>query len=169
MPQTRKPKSLRWPIIVITLLVIHVGLMLTAVAIATADRSFAVTPNYYQKAVHWDQTKALQQASDKLGWKAQVLVGSDLDALNQREISIELKDADGHEVTADKGELRLFHYSRGNDIQTIALKARDGKLVGSASLGHPGFYEFQLTATRGSQTFVEIATRHVEAVRRSGS
>ena len=51
-------KIQRWPMLVVGLLVTHVGLMSWAVVICTSDMNSAVIPNYYEKAVRFDQTKA---------------------------------------------------------------------------------------------------------------
>jgi hypothetical protein len=50
--------SKRWPLIVVALLGAHVGLMSWAVTKCVGDRNAAVIPNYYEKAVHYDDFKA---------------------------------------------------------------------------------------------------------------
>ena len=48
--------SIRWPLIVIGLLLGHMAIMFVAVVLATRDHgSSAVIPDYYQKAVNWDR------------------------------------------------------------------------------------------------------------------
>jgi hypothetical protein len=51
-------RHLRWPLIVLGLLVGHISLMVVAVIIATHDQANTVLPDYYQKAQHWDQDRA---------------------------------------------------------------------------------------------------------------
>lgn len=61
-----------WPWFVASLLVATAaaqGIMLYA---ATHDPTFAVVPDYYDKAVAWDSTHAIQEASAALGWRAVV-------------------------------------------------------------------------------------------------
>lgn len=155
-------KSYRWPIIIAAMLVVHVLATITAIVIATSDRSFAVVPNYYQQAVNWDQTKAAQQTSDALGWKAAVSVSPAVDALGQRQITVDLHDADGKPILADKAEVKFFHYSHGNDPQTIQLSAQDGKLTGKASVRFEGFHEFQLTIHASGKSFIQTLTQYVQ-------
>jgi len=58
-PSVRPERHLRWPLIVIGLLLGHMAIMFVAVVLATRDRaSSAVIPDYYQKAVDWDRTHA---------------------------------------------------------------------------------------------------------------
>ena len=50
--------SKRWPIFVVALLLTHVSLMVWAVAVFVQDPNSTVIPNYYEKAVHYDDLKA---------------------------------------------------------------------------------------------------------------
>lgn len=52
-----KPGSLRWPMLVVLLLVSHVTLMAWAVTRITQDRNGGVIPNYYQKSLKWDEDR----------------------------------------------------------------------------------------------------------------
>jgi cytochrome c oxidase assembly factor CtaG len=53
-PATKKPGFPRWGLIAIGLLVAHMTLMITAVVVISRSK-YEVVPDYYQKAVHWDQ------------------------------------------------------------------------------------------------------------------
>jgi nitrogen fixation protein FixH len=154
-------KSYKWPVIIIGLLVAHTLLMLTAVTIATSDRSFAVVPNYYQKAVDWDQTKAAQQASDKLGWKATLTISDAVTPKGEREVTLTIVDADGKPVEVSKAQFKYLQYAHGNEAQDTTLLARDGKLAGTLLLRYEGFHEFIITATAGDKVFVEKITQYV--------
>jgi len=160
-------KSYKWPLIIIGLLVVHTAAMLTAVTIASSDRSFAVIPNYYQDAVKWDQTKAAQQASDKLNWKVEIIIASTADPLGNRLVAVRIVDADGKAVEMQKVQLKYFHFSHGGNPHDVALLARDGKIEGAIPLRYEGFHEFNLTATAGEKVFVEKVTQYVNAAARS--
>lgn len=153
----------RWPVIIVLLLVTHIVLMLTAMTIATSDRSFAVVPNYYQEAVKWDQTKAAQTASNSLGWKVSLDIDANIDPKGERQVSVKVTDAAGAAVDVSKVELRYFHYAHGNDPRDITLLSHDGKISGSLPLRFEGFYEFIINATAGDKRFVEKVTQYVNA------
>ena len=51
-------KIKRWAVFAIALLVTHFTLMCLAVVICTRAGNVAVIPNYYDKAVHFDDIKA---------------------------------------------------------------------------------------------------------------
>ena len=50
------------------LLVAWAGANIAFVVITSRDASFAVEPNYYAKALAWDQTMAQQARNEALGW-----------------------------------------------------------------------------------------------------
>lgn len=48
----------RWAVIVVGILLTHTSLMILAVVIFVRHHDDGVIPNYYEKAVHWDEIKA---------------------------------------------------------------------------------------------------------------
>jgi hypothetical protein len=66
---THPRRHLKWPLIVVGLLVVHMSAMVVAVVIATHHNSGgAVIPDYYQKAVNWDRTQSqLRNAAEPRG------------------------------------------------------------------------------------------------------
>lgn len=52
--------SSRWPLIIVGLLTAHVTLMMWAVAKCKSAGDLGVIPNYYEKAVRYDEYKAEQ-------------------------------------------------------------------------------------------------------------
>src|SRR3954466_7927827 len=95
---TRKFRYWPWPLIVVGLLLGHVSIMVTAVILATGDKSFAVLPNYYEKAVNWDKNQAELRASEKLGWQVTLVPSPDVDPAGHRSLMLTLADATGHAV-----------------------------------------------------------------------
>ena len=61
--------SKRWPLIVVGILLTHVAGMSWAVVKFVNDKNSAVIPNYYEKAVRWDEIKAAR-ARDAAAGKA---------------------------------------------------------------------------------------------------
>lgn len=50
----------RWAAIVVAILFTHTSFMILAVVIFVRHHEDGVIPNYYEKAVHWDEIKARQ-------------------------------------------------------------------------------------------------------------
>jgi hypothetical protein len=64
-PTARPQRHLRWPLIVIGLLLGHMCIMLVAVVLATREHPSKVIPGYYEKAVNWDRTQAELRAANR--------------------------------------------------------------------------------------------------------
>ena len=50
--------SIRWPAFVVGILATHTGLMILAVMLFVRHHDAGIIPDYYDKAVHWDQNRA---------------------------------------------------------------------------------------------------------------
>ena len=61
-----------WVLIVVGLLSTHLICILVMVRIASRAND-GVIPDYYRQATNWDSTQAQRRASEKLGWRVQVV------------------------------------------------------------------------------------------------
>jgi nitrogen fixation protein FixH len=154
--------SLRWPLIIVALLGGHVALMLTAAAIAVRDRSFAVVPNYYQSALHWDQQQAERRVSAELGWKVQVEPAAQVDPTGGRAVRFVLRDAGNKPIEGATLSLRYYHHAHASDAAEIRL-AREEQGVFSTTLPmrYAGFWQFDVTAEARGRTFTTSLTQYV--------
>src|SRR5664279_5249071 len=88
-----KTKGWYWPWLIAALLVATVagqGVMLYA---AASDPTFAVEPDYYKKAVDFDDVIAQEAANQRLGWGASAVIGAR--AAAGAEFTLRLADAKG--------------------------------------------------------------------------
>jgi nitrogen fixation protein FixH len=156
------PKSLRWPIIVISLLSVHLLLMLLVAAIATRDRSFAVIPDYYRNAIEWDQRQAQRRASEALGWKLTIEPSEQIDPLGRRAIRFTLTDAQGRRVEAAFLDVSCFHHAHARDVVRVTLSATEpGRFAATLPMRYPGFWQFDIKATARDQMFTTSITHYV--------
>ena len=156
-----------WPIIIIGMLVGHVILMLVMVYLAVSDRSFAVEPNYYEKAMHWDETQAAQRASDALGWQAELKVAETADTYKMREVQCVLCDNQRQPIQGAEVKLIAFSHARGRQRHAMRLDPGPyGQYHGQLRVDRAGFWEFRITATRDQDTFTE--TQVVKVVPAAG-
>ena len=154
----------KWPFIVVGLLLAHVGLMTAAVMLATRDKSFAVTPDYYEQALHWDRDQAAKRASEKLGWKLEIQPADQVDPLGRRAATLALTDATGKPIPDAAIEIVYFHHSHAASPLTLkAVTGADGRATQSVPMRYSGFYDFRCTATAGGKTFVSTITQFVGA------
>jgi len=126
---------------------------------AHSDRSFAVEPEYYQKAIAWDETAAQQQFNTSLAWSPAISLG-DVGALG-RIINLSLTDRAGNPIPDARITITAFHNARASDRLTAELSPVDPERPGlyraQLPLDRPGLYEIRLTARRSADTFT--ATR----------
>lgn len=153
------------PAVVIGLLGGHMLFIFTAIAIGTGDPSFAVVPDYYQKAVDYDERKALLAQSDKLGWSIDVSPGNEADAIGQRDLIVQLRDASGQPVRDAVMKIDGFHQARASQpIAMMCAEVLPGQYVGKARLTREGFWQFTIDVTAGDERFVAEMTQFLPAV-----
>jgi len=139
----------RWTLIIVGLLVMQVIFGGVSVALALRGRGVVVEADYYNKAVHWDDHEALVQASQKLGWKADVRVGDVATSKGERALMITLRDKDGVPVEGARVEAAFFHRAAALDVTQVELKASGaGVYSASVPVNRVGVWEFRLTVHR---------------------
>ncbi len=87
-----------WPGFVITLLGTQVVLILVMAYVASYDRSFAVEPDYYQQALHWNAHQAQTRANQALGWRVEMGVSDESDVYRNRGIRCTISDRTGNPI-----------------------------------------------------------------------
>ena len=153
LSQRDRKLSLRWPLIVVALLSGHLLLMVGAAVIATRDRSFAVAPNYYERALAWDKTRAEGRASEKLGWTVGIEPSRDVTPDGQRKLSVVLKDSQGQPISNASVQLEFYHHAHARDSQvvTIPSSSEPGRYTSVLPMRYAGFWQFDLRASAGDQ------------------
>jgi len=136
-----------FPYMLIGLLLISVGSNVYLLVRATNDPSFAVEPDYYEKAVEWDALQEAKAASDRLGWKAEVDATRD-------EIIVRLEDAAGIPVEGAVVHVVAFHNARAGDRRRAQL-AEEGQGVYrmNGPFERPGLWEMRISAVRDEDHF----------------
>ena len=67
----------KWPLFVVSLIALNMCFAIATLVLANSDRSFAVEPDYYRKAVEWDATAAQRAHSAALAWDPHVSLAAD--------------------------------------------------------------------------------------------
>ena len=162
-PPRRPAKRSKWPLLVVALLAAHVMILVVVVLVATRDPSFAVTPNYYENAVHWDQSQAQRRASEKLGWRLEVAAADEAERDGSRAVTFTLADAAGTPLTGAKLDVTCFHHAHANQpVHLNATTAADGRATQVMPLRRAGFWDFQCLATAADgRTFTQTITQYV--------
>ncbi len=147
------PPHIAWPLFIVGLLTMSVVTVTITVMAARSDGGAQVIDDYYQKAVNWDETAALQAASDALGWQADVAVGpADADA---RPVEITLRDREGLPIEGAEGTIRAFRPQRAGVVAESPLMATEtpGLYRQTFPINQAGLWDFEIVATQDSLRF----------------
>lgn len=168
-PNERERRS-RWPYIVVGLLATHVTVMLLAVKIASSGGGHSVVPDYYRKAVNWDESRAKIRASALLGWTVSVTpaVLSGQDGL--RELRFVLQDKEGGPIAGAHVVARVWHHAIGESHEVTASPTdAAGVYAARAPMSQPGAWECELVVDRGAEHFIHTVTLHIASPLGAGS
>jgi hypothetical protein len=133
----------------------------TLTYIALDDPHFALEPDYYEKAVHWDRAQALARESAATGINAEVgpLVRS---ADGSVELQLRLLDRDAKPVVGASVSLEAFPNAFANQVERPALReVAPGVYAGRLSRAVLGVWELRLNATLGALQFRQVLRQDV--------
>jgi nitrogen fixation protein FixH len=148
-----KRSARMWPIAIVAVLgstvVANVALL-----VATRGDGAAVEPDYYGKALRWDETLAARAASDALGWRADATLEG-LDRDGRALVRVRITDRGGVPVRDARVRVTAIHNLDPLHPVTGALApAPSGRYATRLPLGRLGWWELRLEADRGDQRFV---------------
>lgn len=148
-------RAWRWPLMVVGLIGGNMTLVGVTVYFATNDPSAAVEPDYYRKAVAWDDKARERSESERLGWSIDVrLRGGE-------QVEFTINDRDGRPVSgAVLGGLAFAEARASQRIPLVASEGDAGRYIASVKFSRAGLWRFEIEATRGTERF--IATSQVE-------
>ncbi|MEN8162944.1 MAG: FixH family protein [Acidobacteriota bacterium] len=156
-----KPE-VRWPLFIIGLLVLQVGLGVFFFLKATSDPSFAVEEDYYQKAVNWEDKQAQDRKNTELGWTLEHSIGTINDDQSTRTLTAELIGRDSNTITGATVRVETFHNVRAGEILRAELQETGpGHYEVRLPMLRPGLWEIRFTAELGSERFTHTAREHV--------
>lgn len=151
--RARKPIVRRWPVILGSLLLLQAGGVIGMVVVSGRDPSFAIEPDYYEKALAWDQTSRQREHSASLGWSIDLAPPGASGTL-----VLTLRDRLGRPLEGAAVTLETYHHARASDRATTKLPpAGDGRYAAPVPLQRAGLWEARITIVRGPDTFT--ATR----------
>lgn len=149
----RRPLRSRWPMMIFALIGLNMSIVAITIYAATSDPSVASEPDYYAKAVDFNQTIRQRETNARLGWSARPSIHVD----NQRSLlSVTAADADGLPIANAAVSVVCFPTLRSKDRQVLALTPiADNTGVYSAPfrLDRPGLWNFRISVTREGSIF----------------
>jgi nitrogen fixation protein FixH len=141
----------RWAWFPVGLLGLLVTVQVVLFKLSSGDDSFAIEPEYYQKAVNWDARAREREISERLGWQAQATIVQTGTASTLRVILLDRTAAPLRSATL---AVDAFPNSRATQVQHLALReVSPGVYEGELRITHGGEWEVRLQAKRALDTF----------------
>ena len=153
-----------WPVGLAALLVGSAGANIALVVITSRDASFAVEPDYYAKALAWDETMAQQARNEALGWSLGLRV-EPTGELGRVTVAVGLSDGAGVPLPGARIAIEALHNARASRVLTAVLEPRDLGYAAVMPLSRPGLWEFRVRVTRGPDVFTATLMRDVPEAR----
>jgi len=149
------PHHVVWPGLVIVILGASLTGGIITITIASSDPSFAIKPDYYEKALAWDERHAAKRDSDALGWRADITLTGAPNASGERRVTLRLEDDAGQAIDDAGVTCELFHKARSADRITLTLElGPDGTYQAWLPSPREGAWHVGIIATRAADTFV---------------
>lgn len=148
------PAHIRWPAGIVALLGMSVVIQTFAIFVAHGDPSFAVEPDYEQKAANYDDVIAQRQANAALGWTASVrTVPADRPG-GAVIVRVRLVDGTGAPVDGAAVSFDACHVGRASNVLHSSLSPdASGSYSVELPASRSGIWEFRITATRSDDVF----------------
>ncbi|HRQ73547.1 MAG TPA: FixH family protein [Phycisphaerales bacterium] len=152
------PARLFWPGMVVALISISLCFAGVTAFIALTDPSFAVEPDYYEKALRWDESREQSARNDELDWRVRIEVAGTTDALGRREVRLTALDADGRPLEEAAASVEMFHHARSSQRLTATLtESTPGVFVGPLPIAREGLWEVRFEIRRAADAFTGSA------------
>lgn len=168
----RRGRGLGWPIGIAAVLGTTVAVNFWVLRIASADPSMVVEPDYYRKALHWDDEMAQARANVALGWRLAPTLAP-VGPEHRAELAVALTDRAGAPLSGATVRVEAFPIVRSADVvrATLAAAAPAGAYAGTLAVATTGQWELRFTVVRGGDRFTaadrvtaaRAPTRHADA------
>jgi nitrogen fixation protein FixH len=129
--------NLSWKYVVIGLLGLNFAIVAVTVILAGNEDRATPEPDYYAKAMHWDDHQRQLTRNRDLGWKIS-WDGGEFSPGGERVIRVGIMDSKGEAIVDATVSVTIYHNAASNN-----------RLAGTAVAESPGVYKVQLPAPRG--------------------
>ncbi|MEO1128977.1 MAG: FixH family protein [Planctomycetota bacterium] len=137
-----------WPAFIVSIFMVSVVFMGILLSLATGDPNLEVEPDYYARAMSWDERQALRASSARLGWRTDITHEGDV-------LRVTVHDADDV-LVGDTIRVMAFHRALRSEAHTLEQTA-DEPGVFTLPLSPPkaGLWNVALEVTSGDVLYIE--------------
>lgn len=152
-----------WPIGIAMVLILSAGSNIAVMVVAKQDKAFAIEPEYYEKALRWDDTMAQERRNLALGWGASAsLVLARPGRPGQ--LDVVLTDPAGRPVDSAVVAVEAMHNARASQRYHASLtEGAPGTYRAAIDAHRPGEWEVRVTAQRAGDRFTSTLRLSVAA------
>lgn len=155
----------RWPLIVTGMLAAHVGAMVLAVNIAGADGGNVVMPEYYDRAIGWDDHRRALARSERSGWSIDVTPAALANEDGTRDLRFLVRDESGALVDGARLSVRTWHHSIGELSESTARPSSErGVYVARTSMVRSGTWTCETAIDANGEAYVDERTVRIVGV-----
>ena len=157
------PPRLRWPVLIIGALAVHVVVSLLTVVVATSNPSYAVEEDYYQKALAWDARRAQERRNLELGWQLDFEIAPPETAGGDPQLVVQLGDRSGRPLDGARVAVAAFHNARADQIVRVEpTAAGNGVYACPLAMRRSGRWELRFTVDCDGERFTRTITRDIQ-------
>lgn len=129
----------------------------TLAYIAIDDPHFALEPNYYDKAVHWDQARSEARGSDALGLKVALSAPLVVSSEGKLDVVLDVRAELGLTLAGAELELEAFPNAYAGHVQRVALqKKAPGVYAAQISRAITGLWELRIVIKQGALRYSRV-------------
>ncbi|HXK19777.1 MAG TPA: FixH family protein, partial [Polyangiaceae bacterium] len=123
----------------------------TLAFIAIDDPNFALEPDYYRKALHWDRNQAQLRENDALGYELRLREPLVISAAGSVQVELELKSPAGAAISGATLEVEAFPNAFAGNVEHLVLReVAPGVYTGQIAHGLLGLWELRCAVSVGS-------------------
>jgi nitrogen fixation protein FixH len=146
-----------WPIGITLVLATTVAGNIWVAKIASDDPSFAIEPDYYNKAITWDSTLAQGRENVQLGWRL-TPVFAVAPRTGKAELRATLTDSTGAPITGAVVKVSALPVARANEVHEATLTPLGaGEYSAQLDSQRDGQWELRFDVRAGSLHFTDVA------------
>lgn len=138
-PGARSGLGRYWPAVLVTIVLSGLSGVGWLIYRATTDKTFAVEPDFYNKALRWDSSAREQAISRQLGWSVAASIVTDETGASTPTLVVRITGGDGAPIRGADVGCEAFAHARAADRRSLRLVERsEGEYAAALENAWPG-------------------------------
>jgi len=135
-----------WPFVIVGMLLFHATLILGTIAVVSARHDLYVEPDYYAKAIDWDNQREMREMADKMGWTVDIALSPTEQTQTPRSMLVSIMDRNNQPIDGALVELEAVHPAHANNrINLVLIGEGQGHYQKTIAINEPGFWKLNLS------------------------